>query len=320
MKTKKQTTALFVGAALLLSASAAKAGNITIADNNTSSINGVLYSETTSGWYKGAPGTTGSQASWEYQEVEPGMSPGALWDLAAFVNPANGKLGVVSGYNLGTGAVTQGTTIGDIFVKANGPGTLGGPLVPYNDPNNPYSGFTKNTFGYDFAVHFDTVAGTYTVTKLTANTVLENGEYALGKNGGLYNSASQPWKLASAGSHGLSGTTDNGSSSTTYTGLFYSSTFSTATAGDAAHAGFAVTSDYHYYVEIGTAWLNPYLDSTNPVAVYHLTMECGNDNMIGVQNAGFNQVVPDGSATLALFGLSLLGIVGAAKFRMRLVK
>jgi len=302
MKTTSQIFSIISASALLLTAPLAKAGNITIADNNTGSIvNGTLYTETSSGWYQGGGYVTGPAS--EYQEVEPGMQTGAQWDLAAFVNPGTGYLGVLSGYNLAAGYA--GTTIGDIFVSVH-PGSI----TPYGDPNSSYPQYNLNSqFNYNFAIHMDFATNSYTVIQLDANTVLENGEYAGGN--GNYNSASQPWAVATT-TGGLAGGDLGTVISTGY--MYYTNTLDTGTASSLA--GFSVTSDYSYYAQVGTSWLKPYLDPTNPQALFKLTMSCGNDNMLGYETSGF-QTVPDNAATISLIGFGVLMLAGVAKFRAR---
>jgi hypothetical protein len=311
MKTNRQISALIIGAAVLLGAPAAFAGNITVADNNTGS-NG--YSEVAAaGFYSGGSWYSNSA---EYGEVEPGMLTGAVWDLAAFVNPTTGRLGVLSGYNLG--GYTDGTTIGDIFVAVNHG------ITPYADPNTPYPPYVLNSqYGYDFAVHFNFGNSTYSVIKLDGNTALANGEYnSVTANGQWYvnsNSASQPWQVATT----LTGVNLTGANLGTVinTGtLSYYSSFTPTSSAQIALTGYNFTSDYHYYAEISTSWLAPYLNHTTGYTndvTYKLTMLCGNDNMVGEQTAGF-QLVPDGGATLSLLGISFLALCGLANFRKRL--
>jgi len=312
LKTSQKTSAALTAAVLLLGASAAQAANITISDNNTGSAG---YSEVASGWYKGGnaylstPGAT--QALSEYQEVEPGMQDNANWDLAAFVTPATGKLGVVSAYDLANGF--GGTTIGDIMISV-APATV----IGYADPGTAYPQYiTNSVYNYNFAVKFNFVAGTYTVLKLDANTLMENGEYNSTTQGGYnYNAASQPWRVANAYSGAYNSNNSNLGTVVTTGALTYTNTKSAASAS--ALTGYSVTSDYKYYAEIDTTWLQPFLSQANPQALYKLTMECGNDNMLGLQTSGFNHV-PDASATLSLLGLSFLGLVGFSKFKNRKV-
>jgi hypothetical protein len=294
--------------ALICGGSAVRGANITISDNNLGSNGNV---EQASGWSKGGtaylntPGAT--QALSEYQEVEPGMQAGSAWDLAAFVNPSNARLGIVSAYDLANGY--GNTTIGDIMVSVNPAGLTG-----YADPNSAYDRYVKNSsFNYDFAVRLNFGAGTYSVIALDANTIMENGEYNAQRFGGFYNSASQPWRVAnvSTATNGQSGNNGN----VIFSGqLTYFNNQSAATSG--ALTGYTVTSDYKFYAEIGTSWINPYLNNSNPEALYKLTMECGNDNMLGYQTAGFVQI-PDGAATIALLGLGVLSIIGVSNYRNR---
>lgn len=281
---------LLIAAGLVLSAAIAGATNITIADNNTGTIvGGTPYTETSdsTSWYKG-DSLTGPAT--EYYEVEPGMLTGSHWDLAAFVNPAAGRLGVLSGYDLQNGK--DGLTIGDMFVSINPIS-----LVPNPDPNYNYSQFTPNTFGYDFAVRFNFVSGTYTVFDLEPDTSLENGMY-FSQN---YNSASNPWRVAGPADEIASGN------------MFYTNNLVNATADSLA--GFDVTSAYKYYLEVDTDWLAPLLGN-NPQVLYKLTMECGNDNMLGFQTGGFTRV-PDNATMISLLGMGLMALAGIARFAAR---
>ena len=315
MKMNKTQAVSLLSAALLSGASSLQAANITINDNNLGS-NGQI--EQAAGWYKGgvswmtSPANSGFTSAQrgnlsEYQEIEPGMATGALWDLAAFVTPSAGRLGVVSGYNLG--GVTQNTRIGDIMVKV-------GPVANnYGDQNQAYTQYALNTFGYDFAVRMNFGANTYSVFAIDANTMMENGQYAANGN---HNSASSPWRLA---------TTTNGNASANigtavagFQNLSLGYLTNNTVAAASAATGYTVTSDYKYYVEINTTFVNTLAASLNsPTVLYKLTMECGNDNMLGVDTVGQNVAVPDGASTLALMGIGLLSIVGLARVRFQAV-
>lgn len=309
MKTNKQSIAMIAALATLFALPMAYADNITISDNNTGSIvGGHLYTETGPGWYQGAAGGVTGAIS-EYHEVEPGMQTGSAWDLQAFVTPQAGELGVISGYDIKNGYA--GTTIGDIFVNVTGP------VYSYPDPNTPYTKFNSNSlYGYDFAIHLDAAAGTYSVYQLDANTVIENGEY---NSAGNYNAASQPWRVATASDAAAQGG-DSGTFLTSGT-LSYTSINASAAAGllgfSADASGHALDASSHYAVITNMGWIQPFLPTVGtPSVTYKLTMSCGNDNMLGVQHTGF-QRVPDNAATLALLGIGLLSLAGFAKWRKK---
>jgi hypothetical protein len=236
------------------------------------------------------------------------MLTGASWDLAAFItNP--GTLGVLSGYNLRDGF--GGYTIGDIFINTT---TTPGTTV-YPDPNTPYPALVKNGtggtsgFNFDFALRMNFVTGEYTVIELDADTVLENTSYS---GAGNYNAASNPVRVAST-TGGISGG-NLGTVLGTYS-MTYTDTQSAAVG--TGQAGFAVTSDYKYYAELQQmTWLNPYLPANN-LATYHLTMECGNDDLYGVSRGGFLIGVSEGSMTLALLGSAFLALSGFRRYRTR---
>jgi hypothetical protein len=310
MKTLKQTSAAIIGVGMLLGAQFAYAGNITIEDNNLGSkVGSTVHSETSSGWYKGDSSAASSpftpSAAYvapnpgqsEYQEVEPGMQTGAKWDLAAFVTPSDATLGVISGYKLD--GITDGTTIGDIFVSTD-KGSLG---PGFSDPNSNYGHFVDNgpTFNFDFAIQFDFPNNQYHVIDLASTTSLEMGEYW---NGGDYNASSQPWRVATGQNLNV-----------IHTGtLTYTDSLSNATA--TSLAGYTITGAYNYYAQIDMTWLESYIDVNNADVLYKLTMACGNDNMVGEQTSGF-QRVPDNASTLSLLGIGFLMLAGLARRRNR---
>lgn len=313
-------SALF-GATLALAVTQANAGNITIGDPNTGSkVGSTVYTEGLTGWYKGGTGPTS-----EYGEVEPGMSTGTAWDLAAFIQgpTGTGTLGVLSGFNLKDGY--QGRQIGDIFVETRPITTNNGffkdllvatqntdfpKLITNGTPitdNNPMT--TDYGFNYDFAVRFDFPNLKYKVYSLDSNTVFENGEYW---NGTDYNAASNPWRVATATDAATFANGNTGYLVGTYD-LTYTNTHSAA-AGTAL-AGFAVSADYKYYVDLKQvdSWLNPALDLANDGVGFHLTMYCGNDNLTGFTAAGFK--TPDGGLTLILLGGAFAGLWAASRRR-----
>lgn len=308
-----------IGLTLAASQALAVPLNITMGDPQT-------ISETTgNSWQKGGTGVLS-----DYQEVEPGMLTGTVWDLAAFTADTTAKtLGIVSGYDLRSGY--SGTTLGDIFVSANLP-------VPTTYPEFPSGGyprFEKNypTFQWDFAIKLvwtSATGGNYQVYSLTNNSVLENGEYS--NNNGNYNAASMPWKLASSTGNGygvdnLSGPKDYGiltSLGSTFTyddnagadaagRLTAGTAFTDSTLNSTFNVDGVQSTDYKNFLQLDNmGWLASFQDSAH-TDYFHTTMWCGNDDLWGSTAVGFQVGVPDGGMTLAMLGLGLAGLAGFSR-------
>lgn len=283
--------------------------NITIDDPNA-------FGESTnsSSWYKGAL-AGGTVQSHEYKEVEPSMTTGAQWDLVAMVADhtvlTNQKLGILSSYDLknGTSNPDTPTTIGDIFVS-----TAPGSVNSYSDnPNYNYVQYAKNgtlPFNYNFVLKMNFTLNNYSVIQVDSNTVFENAMYYNTPQN--YNAASNPWRLAST-TGGLVGG-NLGTVIGTF-GMTYTSTLLNATADSLA--GFDVDSTVKHYAELQhMEWLKPYLDVNNPESLFHLTMQCGNDNMWAIDSAGFRNV-PDNAVTLILLGAATVAMTGFRRFNKK---
>lgn len=325
MSTKKTITALALAGSLF--SGHAFAVNITIQDPNR-------VGETSSGWYKGDDGPGGNASYFntnatltrltsEYEEVEPGMATGKRWDLIAFTADHsvanNQKLGILGTFDLKFGASQSSPVFvgGDIFISVN-------PTQVQNYVDGFNFGPTSNNNGapgrYDFALRMNFTTNSYDIYQLSASTVFENTYY----DAQNYNAPSNPWKLASVVNNGL---THLGSRSFTYSKSGTTTAQRNAYAATASTlAGFNVTSGSNTglyssellnYVELNNMeWLSPYLNASNPVSYFHYTMECGNDNLIGLDSTGFRRV-PDQASTLVLVGLALLGLPAIRSFRRR---
>lgn len=304
---KKQKLLLqAVTASLLAYTGSAQASNITISDPNIQfrtgplTENNLVYDSPTgkAQWFKGD-----DKGNWlsEYREVEPGTSTGGGWDLVAFsYNADNSGLSILSGFDLING--NSGVTLGHLFIKLNPP--PGNYPDPYDYPH--YS--PNSDFGYDLAVTFDFNAGKYYIYELKPETLLENAIYW---NGNEANAASNPYKVASSA---LGGLTLKYTGNLAYDNSVDDSEFG-ALAGFAPHRagspdlGPLETPDTANYVSatLQNFPLGNYLPADGSgSAALHLTMSCGNDNLMGYQSGGWNRV-PDGGATLTLLGLSLAG-------------
>ncbi len=306
MSTKKTITALALAGSLF--SGTAFATNITIRDPN-------LVGETTSGWYKGIGPSGNTILGSEYEEVEPGMETGKKWDLIAFTADhsvvTNQKLGILGTFDLKNGAGSPRFVGGDIFISTN-PTQVQNYIDGFNF--GPQSNNNGAPGRYDFALRMNFTTNSYDIYQLSATTVFENTYY----DAQNYNAPSNPWKLASVG-NGVNGLTYLGNRSLSYQSVI-------SNAAGSALAGFAVTGgsnntigarDRLNYVELNNMeWLSPYLNASNPVSYFHYTMECGNDNLIGLDSTGFRRV-PDQASTLVLVGLALLGLPAIRSFRRR---
>ncbi len=312
MSTKKTITALALAGSLF--SGHAFATNITIQDPNA-------VGETSSGWYKGNGGgyvngnATNTRITSEYEEVEPGMATGKRWDLIAFTadhsNANDQKLGILGTFDLKFGAAQSSPVFvgGDIFISVN-------PTQVQNYVDGFNFGPQSNNNGapgrYDFALRMNFTTNSYDIYQLSATTQFENTYY----DAQNYNAPSNPWKLASVVNNGL---THLGSRSFSYNA-------NVSNAAGTTLAGFNVASGANNtlyareklnYVELNNMeWLSPYLNANNPVSYFHYTMECGNDNLIGLDSTGFRRV-PEQASTLVLVGLALLGLPAIRSFRRR---
>ncbi len=212
-------------------------------------------------------------ASWmnktvEDNEVEPGCETGQNWDLEAFLLTGT-NLTVVSGYDLANGF--DGTTAGDIFVDAG---------------NAP-------TYNYVYDINW--AAGSYSL-------------YAINSSGTINNITTSPENTVNATSNPVSYTPGASqvalaSGSLKYQGNVKSSYLVTAT-GDADAAalkgannwGSSVLNDNHSIASVDVSTFNG-MDAT-----FHLTLSCGNDNMMG------HASVPEpGTLSMMLLGCLSLG-------------
>lgn len=245
------------------------AKNITI--NDTQGPN-------SAGW--GAPG---KNQGGEDQETEPGTIGNQSWDLEAFT--LNGSsLKVYSGFNLLSG--NNPYALGDIFVgRAN---TAKWKSSDYVGLDAQLNGVNNNSqFKYDYVIHFNSRSGTsigtgtydvYALAGLTTELLDESTVKGL----------SNPFKLNDRSIQNLR--------------KVGSGTMSVATDANAIitlEDGSQVTGGTHYIGEINLATTGIKLSQKDD-NLFHLTMGCGNDNLIGR--------VPDGGATLAMLGFAVSGL------------
>ena len=213
----------------------------------------------------------------EDEEVEPGMQPGQQWDMEAFF--LNGKtLSMVGGYDFINGEA--GFTAGDIFIDIHGDAVFG-------DIHGVSNGNLSvlNTFGYDYVLDMDFKNLTYNVYGINGTTKVLTSFYQ-------QNQGSSPWRWDSGGQLILENIGFTYNSHTPEETDFLANTFSGGLHNVVGGVDLSFLGDEIYG------------------AIFHSTMQCGNDNLMG------QTPVPE-PATMILLGMGLLGIASIGKKRIK---
>ncbi len=272
----KLSTKLALSAAFALFTSTMLAGpgnlgtNITIFDNRS----------TANSW----EGTN------EDNETEPGTVHTQVWDLEGmFLNSGTKQLGIIGGFNFGTGVSVSGNpnspfTTGDIFVDVNGDAKYGTGTV------------ASDGYKYDYVIHISSIgasSGIYSVYSVLATGTLNQPTDI---------STSTPWTYTPASGQnaitGFSGKTFNVGDVGTDNSAFYNFKDD---AGNVTN-----TAGVHYYM---SGFDLSFLTSTQlSTALFHYTIECGNDNLIGKTPS-----VPEGGATILTLGAAMAALAGARR-------
>ncbi|MBI1842561.1 MAG: VPDSG-CTERM sorting domain-containing protein [Verrucomicrobia bacterium] len=222
----------------------------------------------------------------EDQETEPGTASGQAWDLEAF--SLNGsKLKIYSGYNLLAGEKPYG--LGDLFIDVDGNANW----MPGAD--NHISGTTDNSkFHYDYVVHWNARSGTsigtgtYDIYKIADNASVKFKET-------VFKSGSNPWTLIVPEKYTEASMVKLGSGIMPV--VVDTHAVVTLDDGSTVIGGSATTP--HFIGALDMSFL-PVGSLGNNKTLFHITMECGNDALVGR--------VPDSGSTLALMGAAMSGL------------
>jgi len=235
----------------------------------------------------------------EDQENEPAASFAQKWDLEALVLEGS-TLSIIGGFPMLThNSGFSGFKLGDLFIDTDG--NFVGPPLSRDVQPEPDTFLRNGDFGYEYVVRFNRTGTTsasqvivgFDVIKLTDNSRLRPIMYPDGMYPTLDDSNPYQYKDEEGGA--LIDIVGSGSFSYVInkTDQEIEDLYDVVVKGDVHNV---LTLDFN-------SGINPLLLASD----LHLTMGCGNDNILGHLSGG-GQDAPDGGATLVLLGLGLASL------------
>jgi hypothetical protein len=244
--------------------------NITISDKNNDGSNPAGAGN----WY--------SDREDNETETNPSTVTQQVWDLEGMYL-FGGGLTIVGGFDFKNGVEHGGYTYkgGDIFIDIGADSAKYGQLA---NGGSGVGGVVPNSFGYDYVIDILSFGPTnrfsYNIVQLTPDSLV---------NRGLDVASSNPWTYVSGGTVVLS-------SLGVYGQLTPEEVASLGLLGDGGN-------NTHNYIGVDISSV-PGIWGDN---IFHYTMECGNDNLMG--RATLSNV-PDAASTAMLLGVAFAGVVG----------
>ncbi len=234
-------------------------------------------------WDKNSTDENWHQAG-EDEEVEPGMAHGQKWDLEGFFLDGT-NLTMAGGFNFKDGEDGSGHwNSGDIFIDVDGDAVYGKVVNSSTASNRE----VDNTYGYDYVLDMDFYAGTYDVYQIDETAKVRTAYFS-------QNQGSNPWTYVSGGDLLTTGVIS----------------YNQHSSDDAAFLDSYFSGGIHNVVGVDVGFLASMNDLT-----FHNTMQCGNDNLVGVTTPNTGAATPE-PGTVLLLGIGIIGFAGLRRRRRK---